>query len=183
MEPAELLKKPYARLVLPDEDGTVAAEIIEFPGCIAVGANATEALANLEEVAADWIRAALEQGQDIPEPMDAAGYSGKFVVRMSKSLHKRASLCAERDGVSLNQFIVTCVAEHVGERARPALVYSSQPQFQLLANANFQIVGGTSGMVMTSIIGHGFAAPQPPITTGQGPMVLAPSSLRERQRA
>ncbi|MER9866151.1 type II toxin-antitoxin system HicB family antitoxin [Mesorhizobium sp. M0136] len=114
----DILRKPYARMVIPDSDGTFSAEIVEFPGCIASGATASEALANLEEVAADWIDAALNQGQEIPEPMEAAGYSGKLVLRMPKSLHQRAALYAEREGVSLNQFIVTCLAEHVGVRAQ-----------------------------------------------------------------
>src|SRR6266702_3042219 len=126
MDPDEILKRPYARMVLPDSDGTFSAEIVEFPGCIAVGGTAAEALDNLEEVAADWIAATLAQGQDIPEPMDAAGFSGKLVVRMPKGLHKRATLCAERDGVSLNHFIVTCIAEQVGARARP-LILQTQP--------------------------------------------------------
>jgi predicted HicB family RNase H-like nuclease len=120
MDPAEILKRPYARLVLPHDDGTVSAEIVEFPGCFAEGANAAEALAKLDEVAIDWIAATVEQGQEIPEPMESAGYSGKLVLRMPTGLHKRATLCAEREGTSLNQFIVTCIAETVGERARPA---------------------------------------------------------------
>lgn len=121
MVPADIMKKPYGRLVLPDEDGSYTAEIVEFPGCIASGSTTAEALANLEEVAADWIVAALEQGQSIPEPLESAGYSGKLVVRMAKSLHQRAAFWAERDGVSLNQFIVNCIAEQVGQRARPLL--------------------------------------------------------------
>lgn len=114
----EYLKKPYGRLVLPAEDGTFSAEIFEFPGCIAVGATAAEALANLEEVAVDWIEAALEQGQSIPGPMDSAEYSGKLVLRMPKGIHKRAAQCADREGVSLNSFIVSSVSEQVGARSR-----------------------------------------------------------------
>ena len=118
MNPAEILKKPYARMVLPDSNGTFSAEIVEFSGCIAIGNTAAEALENIDSVAIDWIAAALAQGQDIPDPLDSAGYSGKLVVRMPKGLHKRAALYAERDGSSLNQFIITCIAEQVGERAR-----------------------------------------------------------------
>lgn len=115
----DILRKPYGRMVIPDSDGSFFAEIVEFSGCFAVGATAAEALELLEEVAADWIAASVEQGQDIPEPLGAAGYSGKLVLRMSKSLHQKAALFADRDGVSLNQFIVTCLAEHVGARAKP----------------------------------------------------------------
>ena len=138
MDPTEIMKMPYARLVLPDGDGGYAAEIVEFPGCIAIGSTAAEALENLDSVGVDWIETALEQGQNIPEPIDAAGFSGKFVLRMAKSLHKKATLFAERDGVSLNQFIVTCVAERIGTRAHPFV--QAQP-YQAITNLNLQIVG------------------------------------------
>lgn len=134
MEPTEILQRPYSRLLIPDESGSYTAEIFEFPGCMAVGATAAEALENLEEVAIDWVAAALEQGQDIPEPMEATDYSGKLVLRMPSGLHKRAAMCAEREGASLNQFIVTCLAEAIGERARQRPVIF-RPQFQAIANS------------------------------------------------
>ncbi len=132
MNPSEILKRPYARILTPDPDGRVTAEIMEFPGCVAYGDDAAQALANLESVAVDWIAAAVEQGQDIPEPMDNADYSGRLVLRMSRGLHHRAALCAERDGVSLNHFIVTCLAECVGTRARQQHGY-----LQPVASAQF----------------------------------------------
>jgi predicted RNase H-like HicB family nuclease len=144
MDPAEILKRPYARIVVPETDGSFTAEIFEFPGCVASGDTAVDALANVEDVALDWIAATLEQGQDIPEPVDHANYSGKLVVRMPKGLHKRAALWAERDGVSLNQFIVTCVAEQVGTRARPMMMVYAQPQ--VFCSVNFQ--GGTLMMAV-----------------------------------
>jgi predicted RNase H-like HicB family nuclease len=117
MNPTEILRQPYGRLVVPDSDGTYRAEIVEFPGCIATGDTAAEALTNLEATAWDWLEAVIERGQHIPEPVEAAEYSGKLVVRLPKSLHKKAAYHAARDGVSLNQFIVTSIAEQVGTKA------------------------------------------------------------------
>lgn len=117
MSPAEYLKKPYGRLVVPDSDGTYSAEIIEFPGCIAVGDTAAEALANLEEVAASWLEATLARGQRVPQPIENEEFSGKTSVRLGKSLHKKAAHQAARNGTSLNQFIVSCVAEGVGSQS------------------------------------------------------------------
>jgi predicted RNase H-like HicB family nuclease len=108
------LKRPYGRVVVPEQDGTFRAEIVEFPGCIAVGDTAAEALANLERVADSWLQATIAKGLHVPEPIESAGYSGKLVVRLPKTLHKKAAHAAAREGVSLNQFIVSCVAEHVG---------------------------------------------------------------------
>jgi antitoxin HicB len=109
------LKRPYARIVIPETDGTYRGEILEFPGCIAVGDTSTETLEALEEVAAEWLEAALEREQPIPEPAENAEFSGRLVLRMPKSLHKKAARFAERDGVSLNQFIIMSIAEQTGE--------------------------------------------------------------------
>ncbi len=129
MSPAAYLGKPYGRVVTPESDGSFHAEILEFPGCIAIGDEPAEALANLEEVAASWLEATIEKGQDVPEPQDASGFSGKLVLRLPKSLHRKAARQAARDNVSLNQFIVASVAEQVGARVihsstspRPSLV-------------------------------------------------------------
>lgn len=110
----DILKRPYARLLTPAEDGTYTAEILEFSGCCAEGDTAEEAIANLEEAAASWIEAAIEQGQDIPSPIAAHGHSGKISLRLAKSIHKQAARFAERDGISLNQFFTTAIAARVG---------------------------------------------------------------------
>lgn len=47
----------------------------------------------------------IEDGDKIPEPVDK-NYSGKFNVRIPKSLHKRLSEEAEDEGISLNQLAV-----------------------------------------------------------------------------
>lgn len=112
--PSEYLAKPYGRNVVPEPDGTFRAEIIEFPGCIAAGDTAAEALARLEDVATSWLEAVLEKKQRIPEPIESAAFSGKLVLRMAKSLHKQAAYAAARDGISLNYFIANCVAQRVG---------------------------------------------------------------------
>jgi predicted RNase H-like HicB family nuclease len=183
MEPMEILKKPYARMVVQDTDGTFTAEIVEFPGCIAVGDTAAEALSKVDEVAVDWIAATLAQGQDIPEPMETAGFSGKLVLRMPKGLHKRATLCAERDGISLNQFIVTCIAEQVGARARPMWVYA-QP-IQAFANFSFQVVGGWT--LATPIAIGKYIQPQPAqqfsTSAGQQLIGIPTQTRREAVRA
>jgi predicted HicB family RNase H-like nuclease len=115
-EPTEYLRRPYARVILPESDGTFRGEIIEFPGCIASGQTAAETLSNLEEAANSWILAAQARGQNIPEPVEASNdFSGRLALRLPRSLHKKATWVAEREGVSLNQFIVVSLAEAVGE--------------------------------------------------------------------
>lgn len=51
------------------------------------------------------IETKLEFGYPIPEPVDQ-DYSGKFNVRVPKTLHKQLVVAAEAEGVSLNQYVV-----------------------------------------------------------------------------
>lgn len=109
------MKKPYARILIPDEEsGKYMGEVLEFPGCFAYGDTPEETLSRLDRAAESWIEAAIKQRQSIPEPFGSAGYSGNFALRIPRSLHRRAARLAERDRVSLNQFFVSAISERVG---------------------------------------------------------------------
>jgi predicted RNase H-like HicB family nuclease len=110
----DYLKEAYSRVLIPDESGGYSAEILEFPGCFAEGDTADEAMEALERAAKSWIQAALEQGQDIPRPFVNQGYSGKVALRLPRSFHRKAVQFAERDGTSLNQFLVSAIAARIG---------------------------------------------------------------------
>ena len=58
--PEGYLRQGYARIVVPEADGTFSAKLLEFPGCFAQGETADEAIRNLEEAAKSWIEAALD---------------------------------------------------------------------------------------------------------------------------
>lgn len=111
----EYLRQPYTRVLIPDEEsGTFTAQIVEFPGCIAQGANPAEAYERLEIAAESWIDGALEMQQDIPPPAAGVQFSGRFALRLPRSLHRQAAQLAELECTSLNQFIVSTLAEKVG---------------------------------------------------------------------
>jgi len=111
----ELLKKPYTRVLIPDEEsGAFVAKIIEFPGCIAQGNSPAEAYERLEAAAESWIEAAMEMKQEIPPPTGDIQYSGRILLRLPRTLHRQAAQRSELEGVSLNQFIVTALAEATG---------------------------------------------------------------------
>lgn len=115
IEPREFLKKPYTRVLIPDEEsGTFTARVVEFPGCLAQGASPAEAYERLEAAAESWIEAALEMQQEIPPPATDHQFGGRFALRLPRSLHRQAAELAELDGTSLNQFIVSTIAEKVG---------------------------------------------------------------------
>lgn len=112
--PEEYLKEPYSRVLVPDEGGGYSAEMLEFPGCFAEGETADDTMQALERAAKSWIQAALEQGQEIPQPFMSQGYGGKVALRLPKSVHRKCVQFAERDGTSLNQFLVSAVAARIG---------------------------------------------------------------------
>jgi predicted RNase H-like HicB family nuclease len=114
MKTEEYLKKPYARILIPEVEGGFSAEILEFPGCFAEGETADEALRKLERSAISWIEAAQSQGQEIPPPSMNQGYGGKIALRLPKGIHRRASELAQRENTSLNQFILSAVAAKIG---------------------------------------------------------------------
>lgn len=116
MELNEILKRPYRRILIPDiESGTFTAVIAEFPGCISEGDSPADAYENLEEAATSWLEAAIESGLPIPAPEAEEEYSGRVVLRMPKSVHRRAVEAAKNDGVSLNTFLAAAISGHLGE--------------------------------------------------------------------
>jgi predicted HicB family RNase H-like nuclease len=68
----------------------------------------------IEDAMRAWIETALEDGQSIPEPRRDESYSGKFVLRVPRSLHRELAEAAERDNVSLNTFSVTALSKAIG---------------------------------------------------------------------
>ncbi len=112
------LSLPYTIEVIRDidEDGEESwfAQAVELPGCMTEADNFTELGEMIQDAMISWIETALEDGQSIPEPRPVQSYSGKFVVRVPKSLHRELAKAAERDGVSLNAFVNVALARAVG---------------------------------------------------------------------
>lgn len=106
---------PYTRELIPEPEGGWFVRIKELPGCMSQGETPEEAMQMIEDAMRGWLEAELKRGNPIPEPRAEEEYSGKFVVRVSKSLHRKLAELAEQDGVSLNQWINTALAEAVGK--------------------------------------------------------------------
>lgn len=121
----DYLKLPYHIEIIRDEDEENpgwAARVIELPGCITQGDTFEELGEMIEDAMRGWIGIALEDGIPVPEPAPDEDYSGKFVVRLPRSLHRQLAEAAEREGVSLNQFVNVALARAV-ERSRPSVAY------------------------------------------------------------
>jgi predicted RNase H-like HicB family nuclease len=107
MDAKDYLKLPYninVRYVEDESGAYYFATVLELDGCMSDGGTFEEACENIREAMEGWIETKLEKGFPVPKPIGDDQYSGKFVVRLPKSLHKRLSIEAEKEGVSLNQY-------------------------------------------------------------------------------
>ena len=101
------LDRPYHIIIqyITDESGSYYhATVREFEGCMSHGNTYIEAFENIQAAMEGWIETKLENGFMVPEPADENQYSGKFVLRLPKTLHARLAMEAEKEGVSLNQY-------------------------------------------------------------------------------
>lgn len=104
----------YPVTIVKEEVGYSVA-ILDLPGCLSQGDNLEEALSNIEEAKAGWLEVAIEQGREIPEPDHERSYSGKFLTRVPKGLHKTLVIRAKSAGVSLNQYVTHLLTAGVKE--------------------------------------------------------------------
>lgn len=104
-----------------DDSSGYVASVNELPGCIAQGDTQETALANLRNVMESWIEFVLEQGRPVPPPSPEPTFGGRILLRLPASLHERLAWEAEREGVSLNQYLLGVAAASVGWRQESSL--------------------------------------------------------------
>lgn len=110
----KVVARPYTKVVESGEDGMFLASILEMPNVFADGETGAEALADLDDIFPIVVAEMLKRGTEIPEPIDARAYSGRLQVRLLPSLHRRAAMRAQAEGVSLNRVLADAVAAYVG---------------------------------------------------------------------
>lgn len=103
----ELLEANYSLELSADPAGGFAVSFPDLPGCITQVDTLEEVPSAATEIRTLWITAQFEDGFPIPEPSLPEEHSGKFNVRISKSLHRRLAASARREGVSLNQYVMS----------------------------------------------------------------------------
>lgn len=96
------------------DDGIYVASHPDLPGCVSMGSTPNEAIDNLAEVRELWLEGQLANGSSIPEPSKPEQYSGKFVLRIPKLLHRMADHRARQEGISLNSLISSVLSGALG---------------------------------------------------------------------
>ena len=118
MKVQDYMALPYSIIIRHIHGSHYNATVLELDGCTCDGTTSAEAYGNVREVMEDWIEDKLENNLDVPLPLEEeisvatetapveAKFSGRFVVRMPKTLHARLAKEAVKEGVSLNQYVV-----------------------------------------------------------------------------
>jgi len=88
-----------------DDGGGWLVTFPDLPGCIADGETVEQAVAEAADAERSWLETRNELG--LPEP------SGRFVIRLPKSLHARLTARAKQEGVSMNTLAVSYLSEGI----------------------------------------------------------------------
>ena len=109
------LKYPVSIEEAPE--GGYFIQIKDLPCCYSQGETVEEAMENINEARGLWMESMYEDGNELPLPGAYENqYSGKFNVRIPRSLHRKLDEMAEKEGVSLNHYLVSTLSRAVGQK-------------------------------------------------------------------
>ncbi|ACK73800.1 protein of unknown function UPF0150 (plasmid) [Gloeothece citriformis PCC 7424] len=107
------LELQYPITLYKDSEGGYVAEIKDLPGCMTQAETLDEVMTNIEDARRLWIETAHQYGDNIPIPANDDQYSGRVLLRMPRSLHRKLAEGSKQEGVSLNQFFVFLLSEAI----------------------------------------------------------------------
>lgn len=96
------------------EDGEHVGLVAEFPSLSHLDPDPVEAFRGIRELVESVVVDMRESGEVPPTPLGERRYSGKVFVRTSPELHRRLTIEAAEQGVSVNQWAVQKLAERSG---------------------------------------------------------------------
>ena len=90
------------------EHSEYVGRCLEVPWLSQWGPTMQSAIAGVERGVDEHLA---ERGGEVPPPLTARKFSGKFLVRTSPALHARLTVEAAEQNVSLNQWVVQKLAD------------------------------------------------------------------------
>ncbi len=99
-----------------EEGGGYLVEYPDIPGCMSDGETIEEAIANGREALRDCVAVLQESGRKVPKPGIEAV---QWRQRLPRTLYSKLTVQAENEGVSINSFVTSIIAEAIGARSAP----------------------------------------------------------------
>jgi predicted RNase H-like HicB family nuclease len=117
------MKLPYTMTVKRHDDQGFyyLAGFVELPDLFMVGPTEEDAVKELLVEKPGYFEECIKRGFKIPVPLHTEKYSGKINFRMPRRLHEKVAAIAKSEGVSLNQYLLTAVAQAAGADEKKVL--------------------------------------------------------------
>ena len=120
--------------IIADPDGGYVAVFPDLPGCMTQGETLEEVIHMAKEARELWLDCEYDTDpNDIPMPSYPIDYSGKLNVRIPKLLHQLLIDAAERDEISLDQYVTMLLTR--GEAEDRVLLHAAQTRQYALERA------------------------------------------------
>ena len=114
------MRQPFRYRIVVEwsaEDKCYLARVPALPGCATHGDTPEEATREALFAAKGILESMKEHGDAVPPEDAVADYSGQLRLRLPRTLHEKLARLATAEGVSLNQELVTLLAER-GAKAK-----------------------------------------------------------------
>lgn len=93
------------RVSWSQEDAEFVATCAEFQSLSHLAPDPIEALVGIRALVQDVVADLRARGEPVPEPLAVRSFSGQFVTRVPRDLHRRLVIEAAEEGVSLNRLV------------------------------------------------------------------------------
>lgn len=95
------------------EDEVFVGRVTEFPSLAAHGDSLAEAMQEIQNAVGFVIEDLTQNNESVPEPLSTKTFSGKFNVRLPVELHRKLSIEAAKQKVSLNTLLISKLSRTV----------------------------------------------------------------------
>lgn len=102
---AKYIDRYTYRVTWSEADQEYAGLCAEFPSLSWLEKTPEKALSGIRNLVKDCIADMEANKEEIPEPIAAKSFSGKFMVRVPPEVHRSLALQAAEAGVSLNRLV------------------------------------------------------------------------------
>ncbi len=93
------------RVTWSAEDGEHVGLCAELPSLSWLAPTPEEALAGIRALVTSAVKAMVDQGEEVPQPLAERHYSGEFRVRIPPTLHRKLVMDAHEQQISLNRLV------------------------------------------------------------------------------
>lgn len=104
---AKAIDRYTYRVTWSEEDQEYVGLCAEFPSLSWLKSDPEQALAGIRKLVKDTVADMKKSKEQVPEPISARNFSGKFMVRVPPETHRLLATQAAESGVSLNRLVAS----------------------------------------------------------------------------